>query len=57
MQILSNVPFDEIRVGDRVKSIRTGTEGFVYSKTPIHLAVGCERIQLRKKKDTSFMLK
>ena len=38
MQILSNMPFDEIRLGDIVKSIRTGTEGFIYSKRPVHLA-------------------
>lgn len=49
MQMLSNVPFDEIRVGDRVKSIRTGTEGFIYSKTPIHLA--------RRFEDNEVMIK
>jgi hypothetical protein len=42
MQTLSNVPFDEIRVGDRVKSMRTLREGFVSNKIPIHLATRCE---------------
>jgi len=30
MQTLSNVPFNELRVGDRVKSKITDNEGFIF---------------------------
>lgn len=30
MQTLSKVPFDQLRVGDRVKSRVTNNEGFIY---------------------------
>lgn len=34
MQTLSNVPFNELRVGDRVKSKYTSNEGFISALYP-----------------------
>lgn len=38
MQTLSNVSFNEIRIGDRVKSKVTNREGFISRITPIEYA-------------------
>ncbi len=49
MQILSNVPLQNVRVGDRVKSMMTGNEGFISRIIDIEDA--------RRKDDYEYLIK
>ncbi len=49
MQKLSNVPFQSLRIGDRVKSSYTGNEGMIYKLIPIEHA--------RRRDDNEIMVK